>query len=72
MLLEKCYSFAVVICSVKKSRAEGKDAGTFLCAAFQYEPHQSAPVYFTEAETTLDSLKNSRGARRATAGMEYF
>ena len=71
MLLEKYYSFAVVICSVKKSRAEGKDAGTFLCAAFQCEPHQSAPVYFTEAET-LDSLKNSRGARRATAGMEYF
>ena len=44
VLLGKAFS-SVLIGRVRSSEAEGKDSGTFLCAGFRREPHQSGGTY---------------------------
>lgn len=67
VLLEKV-SLAVLICSVTRSEAEGRDSGTFSLCCVQREPHQSASASVPKGET-LGSLKKAE-ARRATQGSE--
>ena len=41
----------VWLCSGTRSEAEGKDSGTFLCAAFEREPHLSETVSISGPES---------------------
>ena len=43
----------VVLCSGTRSEAEGKDSRTFLCAAFEREPHLSKTVSISGPESVV-------------------